>query len=639
MIGEELGLLGGTLILVGFLLLVGTGLRIAVAAEHEFDKLLAAGLTALLGFQAFIIIAGVTRLLPLTGVTLPFVSYGGSSLIANYVILALLMRISDDTTRRQAERDGRRNRGPAAGGWREQADPPAGDLPRRLLRRPVRDAEQDPGLRGRSPERATREHRHHPHRLRPQPRDHLHRRRHGDRRVGPGGRRVRVPAALSRRATCSPRSPASTPSSSAPPGLERSYQDELVGDTAEQQLRGFADLFVGEDQVGDLRTSLRDDLQQQAKDSCWASGGARWSPSTRGRARSWPSGTTRPMTPTSWPATTSTTSGSTRAFLQPDSPDSALVATSYQDRYFPGSTFKVVVGLQRAEVRRGQPRRPVVPGRVVLGPAPDDGPMDNSHTCGGTLFAILAESCNTSFARMAVETLRRRPDHRGGRGLRLQPGAADRPARPGGLQLPHRLHRQRPRSGPVGHRPERRAGLAPADGAGGRRHRQRRRDRWRPTSSTSCGTATATSSTTYDPEVWRQPISAEDAATMQEAMRGVVDRRHGDQPGQAARPRRRGQDRDGPARAPTRPASHAWMIAWAGPPGGRARDRRGRAGRGHARRRAARPRATSVAGPIARCIDRRPRLEVGGRRRLSRRDRRCARPAPSLPCGAVTEPP
>jgi cell division protein FtsW (lipid II flippase) len=115
-IGEELGLLGGTLILVGFLLLVGTGLRIAAAAEHEFEKLLAAGLTALLGFQAFIIIAGVTRLLPLTGVTLPFVSYGGSSLIANYVILALLMRISDDTTRRQAERAGRRNRRPVEQG-------------------------------------------------------------------------------------------------------------------------------------------------------------------------------------------------------------------------------------------------------------------------------------------------------------------------------------------------------------------------------------------------------------------------------------------------------------------------------------------------------------------------------------------
>jgi cell division protein FtsW (lipid II flippase) len=112
-IGEELGLLGGTLLLVAFLLFVGTGLRIAVSAEHEYDKLLAAGLTALLGFQAFIILAGVTRLLPLTGITLPFVSYGGSSLVANYVIVALLMRISDDTTRRQAEREGRRNRAPA----------------------------------------------------------------------------------------------------------------------------------------------------------------------------------------------------------------------------------------------------------------------------------------------------------------------------------------------------------------------------------------------------------------------------------------------------------------------------------------------------------------------------------------------
>jgi peptidoglycan glycosyltransferase len=109
-IGEELGLLGGTLLLAGFLLFVGSGLRIAVNAEHSFEKLLAAGLTTLIGIQAFIIIAGVTRLLPLTGVTLPFVSYGGSSLVANYVLLALLLRISDDTTRRQAEREGRRSR-------------------------------------------------------------------------------------------------------------------------------------------------------------------------------------------------------------------------------------------------------------------------------------------------------------------------------------------------------------------------------------------------------------------------------------------------------------------------------------------------------------------------------------------------
>lgn len=93
-IGEELGLPATTAILIAFILMVGSGLRIALQARNPFDKLLATGLTAIMGFQAFIIIGGVIRLVPLTGITLPFVSYGGSSLVANYVLLALLMRIS-----------------------------------------------------------------------------------------------------------------------------------------------------------------------------------------------------------------------------------------------------------------------------------------------------------------------------------------------------------------------------------------------------------------------------------------------------------------------------------------------------------------------------------------------------------------
>jgi len=100
-IGEELGLLGTTAIVMAFLLLVATGIRIALRAEPPFEKLLAAGLTTILGVQAFVIIGGVTRLVPLTGITLPFVSYGGSSLLANYALLALLLRISHD----QAERE------------------------------------------------------------------------------------------------------------------------------------------------------------------------------------------------------------------------------------------------------------------------------------------------------------------------------------------------------------------------------------------------------------------------------------------------------------------------------------------------------------------------------------------------------
>jgi peptidoglycan glycosyltransferase len=111
-IGEEWGLLGSAAVLIAYLLMIGSGLRIAVRAERTFDKLLATGLTALIGVQAFIIIGGVIRLVPLTGVTLPFVSYGGSSLLSNYVLIALLMRISDEVERPPSERraPGRRRR-------------------------------------------------------------------------------------------------------------------------------------------------------------------------------------------------------------------------------------------------------------------------------------------------------------------------------------------------------------------------------------------------------------------------------------------------------------------------------------------------------------------------------------------------
>jgi cell division protein FtsW (lipid II flippase) len=95
-IGEEMGLMGSTMVIVAFLLLVGAGLHIAQTARSEFAKLVATGLTLIIGFQAFFIIGGIVRLLPLTGITLPFVSYGGSALIANYVLVALLMRISDE---------------------------------------------------------------------------------------------------------------------------------------------------------------------------------------------------------------------------------------------------------------------------------------------------------------------------------------------------------------------------------------------------------------------------------------------------------------------------------------------------------------------------------------------------------------
>jgi peptidoglycan glycosyltransferase len=101
---QELGLAGGAIVLIAYLLIVGSGLRIAQSTEIAFDKLLATGLTLLIGLQAFIILAGVIRLLPLTGVALPFISYGGSSLVMNYVLLAILLRISDQTAQRERNR-------------------------------------------------------------------------------------------------------------------------------------------------------------------------------------------------------------------------------------------------------------------------------------------------------------------------------------------------------------------------------------------------------------------------------------------------------------------------------------------------------------------------------------------------------
>ena len=96
---SELGLFGGVGLVVVYALIGARGYKAAVMAPDGFSKLLAAGLTTVFVLQAFVIVGGVVNLIPLTGVTLPFVSYGGSSVIANMVLLALLLLVSDRARR------------------------------------------------------------------------------------------------------------------------------------------------------------------------------------------------------------------------------------------------------------------------------------------------------------------------------------------------------------------------------------------------------------------------------------------------------------------------------------------------------------------------------------------------------------
>jgi cell division protein FtsW (lipid II flippase) len=100
-LAQELGLVGVAALLLVYMLFVARGFKIAMLSEDGFSKLLAVGLTFAFALQTFIIVGGILRIIPLTGITLPFISYGGSSVVANFVLLAGLLLISNRANARR----------------------------------------------------------------------------------------------------------------------------------------------------------------------------------------------------------------------------------------------------------------------------------------------------------------------------------------------------------------------------------------------------------------------------------------------------------------------------------------------------------------------------------------------------------
>lgn len=126
-LGEELGLTALLAILIGYLVLMQRGIRTGLGVRDGFGKLLCSGLAFVMAFQVFVVVGGITRLIPLTGLTLPFMAYGGSSLLSNWIIVGLLLRISNEARKPAPAVDAALH--PAADLVRTQPEPAPGPAP------------------------------------------------------------------------------------------------------------------------------------------------------------------------------------------------------------------------------------------------------------------------------------------------------------------------------------------------------------------------------------------------------------------------------------------------------------------------------------------------------------------------------
>jgi peptidoglycan glycosyltransferase len=355
-------------------------------------------------------------------------------------------------------------------------------------------------------------------------------------------------------------------------GLERSYNDELAGQTAEQELRSFADLFVDKERTGNLKLSVRDDLQRLARDQLGARRGSVVviDPRTGAVLAMWsfPSYDSNALSTHNQ----ADAQAARDLLLAADDPNNAfdrspLSPAAYRERFFPGSTFKVVTGstgLESGTVRADDPVYPTVteytPPQTVV-------PLSNfgGNLCGGDLLEILSQSCNTSFAQMAVEDIG--PD-------RMITGAEnfgfndtppiDLPA-PAESAFPTDFDQNLPAlaqsaigQNDVAATPLQMALVAAGVANDGVIMEPYVVDEIRDGEGVVLHSA--------DPSAWRQAVTAGTADTMRQAMIGVVE---GGTATSLAIPGFEVGGKTGTAQLGTDPPrSHAWIIGFAGPPGG-----------------------------------------------------------------------
>ncbi len=343
-IGEELGLLGATAVLVAFLLMIGAGLRIALRTEVPFEQLLATGLTVLIGVQSFIIIAGV---------------HPGAAAHRRHPAVRLLRRFVADRQLRAA--------GPAPAHLRRHRPPGgrAGDPPDPPPRARPRWSASSCCSCSSTGSRSSR-----PRQLNDNPvntrailRDFSQPR--GSVTTADGvviarsvavRRPVRVPAGVPRGRRCSPTSPATSASPSGAPAWSAPTTTSWPAAPSTSRCQDLGDLFVDKDRVGDLTLSAPRRPPAGRRRAARRAGGLGGGPRPPHRRDPGPACRSRPTTPTCWPTTTRPRPPTVQLLLDAD-PEKPRLARTYQDRFFPGLDLQGGHRHRRHPQRQGQHRR------------------------------------------------------------------------------------------------------------------------------------------------------------------------------------------------------------------------------------------------------------------------------------------